>query len=60
MPNTTGQIWLAGGLRTPFVEVDGPFAKRDSMLLSVPVVQALAAQVNGKIDLIRMCRPSPR
>ena len=50
MPNTTEQIWLAGGLRTPFVEVDGPFAKRDLMQLSVPVVQALAARSSGKID----------
>ena len=50
MPTDTQTIWLAGGLRTPFVQVDGPFAKRDSMRLSVPVVQALAAQVNGKID----------
>jgi acetyl-CoA C-acetyltransferase len=50
MPTDTQPIWLAGGLRTPFVQVDGPFAKRDSMLLSVPVVQALAAQVSGKID----------
>jgi acetyl-CoA C-acetyltransferase len=50
MPTDTQPIWLAGGLRTPFVQIDGRFAKRDSMLLSVPVVQALAAQVNGKID----------
>ncbi len=50
MPTDTQHIWLSGGLRTPFVQVDGPFAKRDSMLLSVPVVQALAAQVNGKVD----------
>ncbi len=50
MPTDTQPIWLAGGLRTPFVQVDGPFAQRDSMRLSVPVVQALAAQVNGKID----------
>ena len=50
MPTDTQPIWLAGGLRTPFVQVDGPFSKRDSMLLSVPVVQALAAQVNGAID----------
>lgn len=51
MPSDTQPIWLAGGLRTPFVQVDGPFARRDSMLLSVPVVQALAAQVKGPIDL---------
>lgn len=50
MPTDTQPIWIAGGLRTPFVQVDGPFARRDSMLLSVPVVQALAAQVSGRID----------
>jgi acetyl-CoA C-acetyltransferase len=43
-------IWLAGGLRTPFVGVDGPFAHRDSLALSVPVVQAMAPQASGKID----------
>jgi len=51
MPGTGGQaIWLAAGLRTPFVQVDGPFAERDSLSLSVPVVQAMAQQVNGQID----------
>ena len=43
-------VWLAVGLRTPFVGVDGPFAHRDSLALSVPVVQAMAAQVSGPID----------
>jgi acetyl-CoA C-acetyltransferase len=43
-------IWLAAGLRTPFMHVDGPFAERDSLALSVPVVQAMARQVNGPID----------
>jgi acetyl-CoA C-acetyltransferase len=43
-------IWLAAGVRTPFVGVDGPFAHRDSLALSVPVVQAMAARVNGAID----------
>jgi acetyl-CoA C-acetyltransferase len=43
-------VWLAAGLRTPFVAVDGPFANRDSLALSVPVVQAMAPQVNGPID----------
>ena len=43
-------IWLAAGLRTPFVGVDGPFAHRDSLTLSVPVVQAMAARVSGSID----------
>ncbi len=51
MPDNGGQaIWLAAGLRTPFVAVDGPFADRDSLSLSVPVVQAMAQQVNGPID----------
>ena len=50
MPDTGGAIWLAAGLRTPFVQVDGPFAARDSLTLSVPVVQAMARQVNGPID----------
>jgi acetyl-CoA C-acetyltransferase len=43
-------IWLAAGVRTPFVGVDGPFAHRDSLALSVPVVQAMAARVTGAID----------
>ncbi|MGA9950181.1 MAG: acetyl-CoA C-acyltransferase, partial [Xanthobacteraceae bacterium] len=38
------------GLRTPFVNVDGPFAKRDALTLSVPVVQAMAQQASGPID----------
>jgi acetyl-CoA C-acetyltransferase len=44
------QVYLAAGQRTPFVNVDGPFAERDSLTLSVPVVQAMAQQVNGPID----------
>ena len=43
-------IWLAAGLRTPFVGVDGPFAHRNSLALSVPVVQAMAPLANGQID----------
>jgi len=43
-------IWLAAGVRTPFAGVDGPFAHRDSLTLSVPVVQAMAARVRGPID----------
>ena len=51
MPGNGGPaVWLAAGLRTPFVQVDGPFAARDSLTLSVPVVQAMARQVNGPID----------
>jgi len=43
-------VWLVAGLRTPFVAVDGPFANRDSLGLSVPVVQAMAQQPTGPID----------
>ncbi len=50
MTNDGQAVWLAAGLRTPFVGVDGPFAKRDSLALSVPIVQAMARQVNGSID----------
>jgi acetyl-CoA C-acetyltransferase len=51
MANGTPQIWLASGLRTPFVRVDGLFAQRDSLALSVPVVEAMVQRVNGAIDL---------
>ena len=44
-------IWLAAGLRTPFARVDGPLAGRDALALSVPVVQAMARQASGPIDL---------
>src|SRR5258708_22985139 len=50
MPDDRQAVWLAPGLRTPFVGVDGPFADRDSLGLSVPVVLAMAPQVNGAID----------
>jgi acetyl-CoA C-acetyltransferase len=33
-----------------FFGVDGPFARRDSLTLSVPVAQAMAQRVNGPID----------
>jgi acetyl-CoA C-acetyltransferase len=50
MANDKLSIWLAAGVRTPFVGVDGPFAHRDSLSLSVPVVQAMAERANGAID----------
>ena len=49
--NGSSAVWLAAGLRTPFVAVDGPFADRDSLSLSVPVVQAMARQANGPVDI---------
>jgi acetyl-CoA C-acetyltransferase len=50
MPNGDQPIWLAAGVRSPFVAVDGPFAGRDSLMLSVPVAQAMAEKVRGSID----------
>jgi acetyl-CoA C-acetyltransferase len=50
MASNEKAIWLAAGIRTPFVGVDGPFAHRDSLALSVPVVQAMAPLSNGPID----------
>jgi acetyl-CoA C-acetyltransferase len=51
MPDDDAQrFWLIAGLRTPFVGVDGPFADRDSLGLSVPVVQTMARQATGPID----------
>jgi acetyl-CoA C-acetyltransferase len=43
-------IWLAAGLRTPFVRVDGPFAGRDALALSVPVVEAMSKRASGPVD----------
>ena len=37
--------WLAPGLRTPFAKVDGPLRGLDAAALSVPVVQAMSAQL---------------
>ena len=50
MTDNAQAVWLVAGVRTPFVGVDGPFAQRDSLTLSVPVVQAMAQQVHGRID----------
>ena len=40
MTNGTSPVWLACGLRTPFVRVDGALAGRDQLTMSVPVAQA--------------------
>jgi acetyl-CoA C-acetyltransferase len=50
MADNQQPIWIAGGVRTPFVGIDGPLAGRDSLTLSVPVVQAMAQRANGPID----------
>lgn len=46
----TKPIWLAAGVRTPFTKVDGGLAKRDAIALGVPVLQAMAERVSGRID----------
>ncbi len=40
-------IWLAAGVRTPFVKADGVFAGYDAIGLSVPVAQAMVAKLGG-------------
>jgi acetyl-CoA C-acetyltransferase len=50
MADNAQAVWLAAGVRTPFIGVDGPFAHHDSLTLSVPVLQAMAQQVDGPID----------
>jgi acetyl-CoA C-acetyltransferase len=39
--------WLVPGLRTPFARVDGGLAALDAVAMSVPVAQAMAAQLAG-------------
>jgi len=51
MPHGRSDLWLAAGKRTPFVRADGPFATCDALTLSVPVARAMAAEVQGPIDL---------
>ena len=45
MTRTTQTIWLASGVRTPFARVDGTLRALDAVELSVPVAQAMAAQL---------------
>ncbi|MDP3859785.1 MAG: acetyl-CoA C-acyltransferase [Stagnimonas sp.] len=44
---THPQAWIASGVRTPFAKVDGSLAGHDAIALSVPVVQAMLARLNG-------------
>ncbi len=37
--------WIVSGVRTPFARVDGALRKLDAVALSVPVAQAMAAQL---------------
>jgi acetyl-CoA C-acetyltransferase len=40
-------IWLAAGVRTPFLKVDGALSGMDSIALSVPVVRHMIGQLAG-------------
>jgi len=48
-------VWLAAGLRTPFLRVDGSFAGRDALALSVPVVDEMAKSSAGPIYVAVWC-----
>ncbi len=50
--NAERPVWLAAGLRTPFTRVDRGLTKRDAIGLGVPVLQAMAGQVEkgARID----------
>jgi acetyl-CoA C-acetyltransferase len=50
MASEDRRVWLVSGLRTPSARVDGLYARRDSLTLSVPVVQAMGPQASGAID----------
>jgi len=41
-------IWLASGVRTPFTKAGGALAKKDALDLSVPVVKAMLAKLQGQ------------
>jgi acetyl-CoA C-acetyltransferase len=49
MTRSTKPIWLVSGVRTPFARVDGGLRALDAAQLSVPVAQAMAAQLPAGI-----------
>ncbi len=42
-----GDTWIVAGLRTPFARVDGALRRLDAVELSLPVAQAMAAQLSA-------------
>ena len=46
-PGNPMTAWLVSGVRTPFARVDGAFRAFDAARLSVPVVQAMSAQLQA-------------
>jgi acetyl-CoA C-acetyltransferase len=45
MATTLPDVWLAQGLRTPFVRAGGALAAHDALALSIPVIRAMTAGV---------------
>ncbi|HWY23818.1 MAG TPA: acetyl-CoA C-acyltransferase [Nevskia sp.] len=41
------EVWFASGVRTPFAKVDGALSRFDAIELSVPVAQAMIAQLKN-------------
>jgi acetyl-CoA C-acetyltransferase len=39
------EIWIAAGVRSPFLKADGAFSRLDAIALSVPVVQSMLSRV---------------
>ncbi len=52
-------IFLARGLRTPFVKAGGPFAPFDALALSVPIAQAMAARARPDVLVWGQVIPDP-
>src|SRR5471030_560283 len=47
MSSTATPIYLAAGVRTPFLKAGGAFSHLDAIGLSVPVAQAMMAKLSG-------------
>jgi acetyl-CoA C-acetyltransferase/acetyl-CoA acyltransferase len=53
------EVFLSPGVRTPFVKAGTHFAKRDSLALSVPVAQAMAARTRPDFVVWGQVIPDP-
>jgi acetyl-CoA C-acetyltransferase len=52
-------VYLAPGLRTPFVKAGGAYAQRSSVELSVPVIQAMSARARPDFFVWGQVIPDP-
>ncbi|HEY4345416.1 MAG TPA: acetyl-CoA C-acyltransferase [Parvibaculum sp.] len=57
--STMGDVWLAPGLRTPFVKGGGAFVKQSAMSLSIPVAQAMHAKARPDFLIWGQVIPDP-